>query len=342
MSRYYGWDVGGAHLKLAVLDDGVLVDVRQLACPLWQGQDRLSQLLRTLAESLPLARGRHALTMTGELCDVFPSREVGVCEITGLMRDGLGNAPAIYAGSRGWFTPAETNQNPLVVASQNWHATAAWVAQRGEYAYLVDIGSTTTDIIATRERQVMARGHDDAARLAAGELVYTGITRTAVMAVTQRVPFAGEWRGIAREYFATMADIYRITGDLPDGMDLHPTADGRPPDRAHSLLRLARMLGEDSQADERALEACARFIAFTQLSDIQRGLAQVISRSPLPTPHVIGAGTGEFLARRLAEFNGFDYRGFGDIVDAPPSLREAASHCAPAVAVAKLAHQGHL
>lgn len=339
MPQYYGWDVGGAHLKFAVLDDaGALQDVRQLVCPLWQGEERLVSLLRSVSAEFPLERGHHALTMTGELCDIFANRETGVRAILKVMVAAIGSAPAIYAGERGWFETAAATDTPLAVASQNWHATAAWIARRFDTAILIDIGSTTTDIIAIRDGMVCAVGDSDGARLEAGELVYSGVTRTPVMAVVNQVPFNGRWRGIAAEYFATLADVYRVTEELPADADGHPTADGRPADLLHSVARLARMFGEDAvDNDHHAIREGARFIAFTQLTQVQRGLAQVMSRNSA-TPLIVGAGTGEFLARRLADANQIRYRSFAETIDAPIHLSRAASVCAPAVAVAKLAY----
>lgn len=343
MSLYYGWDVGGAHLKLAVLDDGgALQDARQLVCPLWQGEDRLSSLMRALSDEFPFGRGRHALTMTGELCDGFPDREAGVRAILKVMVATLGSAPAVYAGDE-WLETAAALEAPLAVASQNWHATATWIARRVDTATLIDIGSTTTDIVAIHDGKVCAIGGSDGTRLEAGELIYSGVTRTPVMAVVNRVPFNGSWRGIAAEYFANMADVYRVTEELPVDADSHPTADGRPADLSHSSARLARMLGEDAGEGNRdAIRECARFIAFTQLTQLHRGFAQVVSRNNAPSEVIVGAGTGEFLARRLARLNQIGYQNFAETVDAPVHLSRAASICAPAVAVAKLAHRNRL
>ena len=41
MSSIIGWDVGGAHLKAALVEGGRLIDVVQLSCELWRGMDRL-------------------------------------------------------------------------------------------------------------------------------------------------------------------------------------------------------------------------------------------------------------------------------------------------------------
>ncbi|MDE3012141.1 MAG: ATP-grasp domain-containing protein, partial [Pseudomonadota bacterium] len=57
-----GWDIGGAHLKVAALDrHGRLIDVVQLPCALWQGLDRLEPLLAELCGRWG-APQRHALT----------------------------------------------------------------------------------------------------------------------------------------------------------------------------------------------------------------------------------------------------------------------------------------
>ncbi|MSR14646.1 MAG: S-layer protein [Gammaproteobacteria bacterium] len=339
MPQYYGWDVGGAHLKLAVLDDdGALIAVRQVACALWQGEDRLIDALQRLAQQFSFEHGRHALTMTGELCDLFEHREQGVTRIIERMVSTVRDAPLmVYAGSRGWLAPSAAVATAAAVASQNWHATASWCARRAPDAMVIDIGSTTTDIIALQHGQVVC-AETDAARLETGELLYAGVSRTPVMAVIKEVPMNGRWRAVTAETFATMADVYRITGELPDGADKHATADGRPADRPHSLRRLARMVGEDADlGNERALADCARFVAFSHFNQLQRGFSQVVSQYTRPEK-IVGVGSGEFLVRRLANFNEVIFQSFAELVHAPSALSSDVSTCAPAVAVAKLAH----
>ena len=46
-----GYDVGGAHLKVALAEDGRTIAVRQIACPLWRGLDQLDA---AFAEAAPL------------------------------------------------------------------------------------------------------------------------------------------------------------------------------------------------------------------------------------------------------------------------------------------------
>ena len=43
--RVIGWDIGGAHVKAALVRDGRLQAVRQWPCPLWQGLHLLDAVL---------------------------------------------------------------------------------------------------------------------------------------------------------------------------------------------------------------------------------------------------------------------------------------------------------
>ena len=54
----------------------------------------------------------------------------------------------------------------------NWHAGAALIARYCREALLIDMGSTTTDIIPIVAGAVAARGYTDAERLTTGELAY--------------------------------------------------------------------------------------------------------------------------------------------------------------------------
>ena len=337
MRQYYGWDIGGAHLKLAVISAGVVSAVRQVACPLWQGIAQLRAGLQALRAEFEFDGAVHAVSMTGELCDIFASRAAGVTAILAVFEEVVAGKIVVYAGAQGWFNVAQSRQHSAAVASMNWHATAAFIARR-EAALVIDIGTTTTDLLPVN-RTVAVRGRTDAERLQYGELIYTGVCRTPVMAVCKAVPVRGAWRAIAAEYFANMADVYRLTGELPVGVDLHPTADGRAADVPHSAARLARMVCEDfASAEQAALVACARFIREQQLAQIQQGIALLESANPGAISHAtyIGAGAGEFLARRIAAINGARYRTFAAVAEVSEQCAWLATVCAPAVALAKL------
>ena len=77
-----GWDIGGAHLKAAYLDGrGAVQRVVQLPCPLWQGLPHLDRALDEALRQMPARVAKHAITMTGELVDLFATRADGVVSL---------------------------------------------------------------------------------------------------------------------------------------------------------------------------------------------------------------------------------------------------------------------
>jgi probable H4MPT-linked C1 transfer pathway protein len=201
------------------------------------------------------------------------------------------------------------------------------------------MGSTTTDIVPILGGKVAARATTDAERLAAGELVYTGATRTFLMALAQRVPYRGAWTPIMNEYFASMADVYRVLGTLPDGADLHAAADGREKTATASAARLARMIGRDvSEAEDWEWQAVAGAFAEAQLRALQDGARQVLSgfRFAADAP-VVAAGTGRFVVEQLALRLNRPCVPWEAGLPAGIEIGREVSACAPAVAVALLA-----
>lgn len=334
----FGWDLGGAHVKLAVVHDvGGLVRVAQASCPLWLGLEHLERALRELAGG-DSARVRHALTMTGEVVDLFPDRASGVAAIIdGFLEVIDASGALVFAGDR--FVDGGTAKASWAdVASANWRATAALTAALVPEALVLDIGSTTTDVTLIADGRVQAQGRDDHGRLAHEELVYTGVVRTPLAAVASAVPFGGAWVSPMAEHFATTGDVYRITAELDPQFDQAATADGRARSREASMRRVARLIGCDfDTAEAAAWERLARWLSHAQAERIRRACDRNLSRG-LIGPHapVVGLGVGHFLAARLASVMDRPYLDFAVLLDVPAAERLAVNTCGPAVAVAEL------
>jgi len=339
MTVVVGWDVGGVHLKAARADDGRIVRVVQLAAPLRGGLERLLQAFGE-AKALVGRADQHVITMTGELADTFASRPEGVERLATLAASELTDAPMlVYAGPAGLVHPRDARKHAAEIASANWHVCAGLVAHQCASALFVDMGSTTTDVVPLVGGKVAARGYTDAQRLAAGELVYTGLVRGFVMATADRAPLAGAWTTLINENFATMADVHRILGSLPDGVDLMATADGRDKTVAASRARLARMVGADgADLDDGALLALARWFAEAQLRAIVDAAMLVISAAALASDApVVAAGIGTAIVAEAARRLHRPSLSFDRLIDAAPEARAGAAHCAPAAALALLA-----
>ena len=394
-----GWDVGGAHLKACVLQRGEVIDVAQWACPLWQGMAHLDTALQAAHQRWPgLGAMQHGVTMTGEMCDLFAHREDGVRRIAQTLENALVRAPArsgdtsgdtsgnpagnpaggpagnpadpsrrgsvhFHAGDAGWCDGAGVAANWEAIASANWLASARHAALRfgdglGE-GVLVDIGSTTTDLIPFKAGRVLTRSRTDAQRLAVGELVYQGVVRTPLCALAQRIAWCGTPHNVMNEFFASTADVYRLSGELNPAHDLHPSADNAAKDLPATRQRLARMVGLDARDGTiEAWTAFARSWREAQVSELASQLRRVLETHRLgPAAVIVSAGCGDFLVRdvlanaalatdagpprRLAVY-GSDVARVSARAPAGRSAVEAwAQVCAPSVAVAALFDLDH-
>ncbi len=368
-----GWDIGGAHLKWALRDpSGGWVQVRQVPCPLWRGVDTLARAFEGATRDWPVAPQavRHAATMTGELVDAFASRAAGVAAIVDC-------AETVWPGTRWrWFgldgrlADADTvRREPLRAASANWLASASCAARHTDGLF-IDIGSTTTDIVALAGGAARPRALSDGERMSAGELVYRGIVRTPLMAVAAGIDWRGAHRPLMAEHFATSADIFRLTGDLDESADAWPAADGADKTAMGSARRLARLIGEDLEsANLDDWRSVAAQLAEAMTATLVVAARKVLDAGPagagasrdasagcaagspatsatgayvpdVPPPdnaarRVVCAGTGHWLAARVAARLGLPAVDFAALVGAA-GVAGAREH-APALAVAELA-----
>lgn len=339
MTSIIGWDIGGAHVKAARAEAGRLVAVTQRACAPHLGLAHLERPIRETLAKLGSA-DRHRITMTAELSDAFEHRTRGVVSVAAIAAREIGAGDILfYAGPRGFVERARVAEAAGEIASANWRASAELVAQHCPQALFIDIGSTTTDLVPIRDGGVRALGGSDAERLVYGELAYAGFSRGGPQAYASRAPVEGRWTPLVNEAFASMADVRRVLGDLPEGecwADLSPTADGRPKTVAASRARLARLVGSDSLSDSTG-NALAAWLAQCQLRAMEDQLALLASRGAFaPGAQMVGAGVGRALAQRLASSHGLAYRDFAELLCADEELRAMAANCAPAAALALL------
>ncbi|MDE2059246.1 MAG: H4MPT-linked C1 transfer pathway protein [candidate division NC10 bacterium] len=309
MIRVVGWDIGGANVKAARLlfTDGRAESGRTVRryFELWNHSSSLRPLLQEIQGDLGPADAM-VLTMTGELCDAFDDRAEGVARIIDAVREGAPGIPLYAVDLDSRLVRVDGGKvDLLAIAATNWIAEALVLANRQPDCLMVDIGSTTTDLIPILDGKIAAQGKRDIERLARGELIYTGALRTPVAAITSHIPVRGAVCRTSAEYFAISADVYLALGRLKPEDYTCATPDGRGKTKEDALRRLARVACEDSQhltAGE--LHGIAAYIAEQQIQQITEGMLQVLSRFEnglhLPVvPVGIGAFLGEACAQRL-------------------------------------------
>lgn len=300
MCKLVGWDIGGAHLKAALLNaDGELLTTLQVPCPLWRGLDQLVAAMHIVFNTFHINphHAKHAITMTGELVDLFENRHQGVVEIAQCCDQLLGKQCQFYAANKGFVAFEQVPVSTHHIASTNWHASASLMAQYFPNALLVDIGSTTTDIIAVESGRVVCDAVSDASRLQQDSLVYSGVIRTPVMALAQKLTIDSVETNVMAEYFATMADVYRLTGELDTANDMAETADGKTKSQQDSARRLARMVGYD--LEDKAMPIWVQLAQACKAKQLMQ-LKQAILKHLKPNTPFIGAGVGSFLVKALA------------------------------------------
>jgi probable H4MPT-linked C1 transfer pathway protein len=296
---WIGLDIGGANIKAAHGDGHALT----VPFEVWKRPDELGSAIAGPVAALPPA-DRAAVTMTAELCDCYPTKAVGVSAVLDAVVAALpGFAIAVWGVDGEFHSVAQARRQPSVVAAANWLALATLAARTIPEAHglLIDIGSTTTDLIPLDRGKVAARGRSDTERLQTGELVYAGVRRTPVCALASELPLKGIATPLAAEFFASTLDIYLTLGDIAGEPSDLSTADGRPATADAARDRLARMVGADrdgfSEDDARALARATDHCLLERLVNAAlRSVGPTIGR---PDSVVVG-GSGAFLGRRLA------------------------------------------
>jgi probable H4MPT-linked C1 transfer pathway protein len=332
MRGVIGLDIGGVNTK-AVWRDGDAVRtvlrpydvIRDRAGLTTVVRDVVTELAREPAELV-------ALTMTAELSDEFRTKREGVGFVLDAVEAAVGGrAPMLALTTAGELvSPAEARGRPLDVAAANWVVSAVAVGARYADALMLDVGSTTADVIPIAAGRVAAAGRSDLDRLLAGELVYTGALRTNLAAIAPRVPVRGRWCPVASELFAISADVHLILGHLAPEAYTCPTPDGRPASVEFARERVARLVCADSeQLEPREVETIAAYLHAEQVGRVEAAARLVSTRFAASATPVVTLGVGAFLGRAVAERLG------RPVLEMPWS--EAERDMAPAAALAELA-----
>lgn len=297
-----GIDVGGANLKV-VDETGVHIHY----CPLWE-RAPVTELLTVYTAG---EDDRAAVVMSGELADCFRDKHEGIVFIVDAVRNAFPGA---------WFygTDARFHDHAVpVLAAANWLASADYLRSLHPDAVLLDIGSTTADIIPLSRFESLI-GLTDTKRLQAGFLIYTGMLRTNVAALLRSVDLAGVPTPVSTEYFAASADVHLVLDHITPEIYSCDTPDRKEKSRDASLRRLARVVCAD--LDEIGIGG-AEQIAI-QFWEVQRDLIASRVRAVADSSRaeeIIVAGIGATLFAR--ELGGIDLGSeLGRAADALPAL----------------------
>lgn len=349
MANILGLDIGGANTKYALIQSGPSNEDAILLAgsdyfPFWEKQDKYPSYLEHLIKKI-VTEGHSweqvVFVTTAELADCFQTKKEGIATICRhvlqvFTTEKDGKEPLIFDINERFIPATRAADAWLEVAATNWIAAAKYLGQKYPNSLLLDIGSTTTDIIPIFNGKVIAKGKTDLERLISSELVYSGLLRTNVTAIVQEVTLNGEKVPIASELFATTGDVYLVLDGIREEEFTVETADGKPASIEHAKARLARIVCADvNQLTTEEIMQIAKQIRRAQLTRISQAFNRILedyrNRYSLnPTIILTGAGAKTLGIALLRE------NGIYEQILLDETLGKEEAIALPAVAVASL------
>jgi probable H4MPT-linked C1 transfer pathway protein len=249
--------------------------------------------------------------MSGELADCFETKMDGISFIVSAVRAAFPSAR--FYGTDGRFHGAAVPQ----LAAANWLASADFLRAAYPDAVLLDIGSTTADIIPLGSFEQL-KGLTDLLRLRKGYLVYTGMLRGNIATLLQSVMLDEKPTPLSSEYFASSADAHLVLGHITVEQYSCDTPDKKAKTTIAALRRLARAVC--AEPDETGPDGAYRIAA--QFWEKQKNLVcgqvrKVVADSG--AKQILVAGIGAPLFAR--ELGGIDLsHELGPYADALPAF----------------------
>lgn len=329
-----GVDVGGANIKIAT-GEGF---AHSFPFPIWSKKNDLIASLEHVLGMAPVF-DRVVVTMTAELADCFGSKSEGVRFVLASIRDVFADYPLrVYTVTGKLVSLDDAILDPHSAAAANWHALGSYAGRmfQGKSGLVVDVGSTTTDIIPIVEGKVASTCRSDLDRLLSGELYYLGVERTPTCGISDQVTFRGKMCPTANEWFATSLDVFLALGLLDDEPENHSTADARAATREFAKTRLARIICADGdEVTWTEINEIARELNSIMVRKIAKAVRQVVEAHKINVEMTVISGHGDFLAEAALDAAGVvTHREYlTDLIGAN------AARCAPAYALASLAEE---
>ena len=317
-----GIDIGGANTKITEIE-GENYKIHHIYFPMWKKKDELEDLLKNYNNDVDYV----ALVMTAELADCYKTKKEGVEDIINKVEKSFDCPIYVFDVNGNFLTSEEAKKNYLDVSASNWTATAKFVSEFiKDSCILVDMGSTTTDIIPIKNKNILSE-KTDLDRLMNNQLVYVGTLRTPVTFLTNKIMFRGKLTNLSSEYFAITADISLILNKITEEDYTCETPDGAGRDYESCLTRLARVLCADREivSDDELIDFANKLYS-NLLKLIRENVDAISKRFDLDDVVITGLGE-EILKDALDGYN---------IISIKETYGKDVSLATPSFAVAKL------
>ncbi|EHP87211.1 (4-{4-[2-(gamma-L-glutamylamino)ethyl]phenoxymethyl}furan-2-yl)methanamine synthase [Methanotorris formicicus] len=280
-----GIDIGGANTKITEIDENY--KIHHIYFPMWKNNEKLTELLKKYSKDVDAV----GIVMTAELVDAYETKKEGVDDILNSVENAYDCPIYVLDADGNFLNPKEARDNYLKVSAANWTATAKFVSEYiDDNCILVDMGSTTTDIIPIKDGKILAN-KTDLDRLMNNELIYVGTLRTPLSFLANKINFRGKLTHISSEYFAITGDINVILGKIKEEDYTCETPDGKGVDKESCLTRIARVLcGDREMIGDDELTTIAEEFYAKLLELIREGVDEVSKKYELKDVVITGLG----------------------------------------------------
>jgi probable H4MPT-linked C1 transfer pathway protein len=279
-----GLDIGGANTDCCIYrikdNKATLINSAKEYLPMWEKKDQLEECLHNFKKDYRI--DVVIATTTAELADGYTSKKEGVFDITSKVMNVFKDSIVKFVTFNGLKDFKYVKNNPLDAAAANWIATSHMISKISSDCIFMDMGTTTTDIIPIKNSIESARGHSDLERLCSGELVYTGMLRTNVATITNKIPIRDEKATVSSELFSTTADVHHILGNIKEEEYTCSTSDNEDTSIDSCKRRLARVICADlDMLTDEEINNIARHVEKEQINQITNALKKVHEHSKL-------------------------------------------------------------
>jgi len=335
---YIGWDIGGANTKYCILNNNA-IDCKIKYCELWRTTKEIKKLINEIHKKFSNKYNIiNAISMSGEMCDIFSTRELGVKKILSFFDKQKSDSYVFLKNKK--FIKINRKVSFDLIASMNWLAVATYLKSFNQNIIGIDLGSTTTDILLIKNNKILNKRKNDFTGLTSSELIYTGCLRTPISAITHKIEMRNKFYNIIPENFASMADIYNVLSVIPYKHNYIKSSDNRPKTSYYAMKRLARIFGFDySKSYKNQILSLSKKIMSIHLDQISYIINYHINDkySTIKDLKIIGIGVGRELVRRVCKKNKWNYLDFINYIDIKKKKgTTSASDVAPAFALSNL------
>ena len=311
---YLGWDIGGANTKVCVFDQNfTIINLHTKNIKVWDNFSDIKLFFKYISNIYKNYEIYNFITITAESCDNFTDRKHGMTNILEYCSNHIVGNKLYYTNTNKFVDYNSAINKTEELFSTNWMLTSKFLNSKKNIDLIIDIGSTTTDIIF--KDMHIGSNINDYMRLVNKTLLYQGVVRTPLSMMTDNVLFKGNNTSLVNEVFATTGDIFNLHGDIDFSKLDYLGSDNLQFTKVNSFTRLARIIGLDYKESEREyLIVLSKYFKELFISKIIENI-KIIFSNKIDDITISAIGEGRFLIEEISDKCGVKYLLIEDIDD---------------------------